>query len=41
MQQLLTIEELELLGSKLQSALKDSEESCRLPSATTRLRPAK
>lgn len=41
MQQLLSIEELELLGSKLQSALKDSDESCRLPSATTRLRPAK
>jgi hemerythrin-like domain-containing protein len=41
MQQLLSIEELGVLGSKLQSALKDSEESCRLPSATTRLRPAK
>jgi hemerythrin-like domain-containing protein len=41
MQQLLSIEELGILGSKLQSALKDSEEACRLPSATTRLRPAK
>jgi HAD superfamily phosphoserine phosphatase-like hydrolase len=41
MQQLLSIEELGILGSKLQSALKDSEEACRLPSATTRLRPLK
>jgi hemerythrin-like domain-containing protein len=41
MQQLLSNEELGALGSKLQSALKDSEEACRLPSATTRLRPAK
>lgn len=41
MQQLLSHEELGVLGSKLQSALKDGEESCRLPSAITRLRPAK
>lgn len=41
MQQLLSNEELGVLGSKLQSVLKDSEEACRLPSATTRLRPAK
>jgi hemerythrin-like domain-containing protein len=41
MQQLLSNEELGVLGSKLQSALKDSEEACRLPSATTRLRPVK
>jgi hemerythrin-like domain-containing protein len=41
MQQLLSNEELGVLGTKLESALKDSEESCRMPSATTRLRPAK
>ncbi|MFL6444229.1 MAG: hemerythrin domain-containing protein [Candidatus Sulfotelmatobacter sp.] len=41
MQQLLSNEELGVLGGKLQPALKDSEENCRLPSATTRLRPAK
>jgi hemerythrin-like domain-containing protein len=41
MQQLLSNEELGVLGSELQSALRESEESCRLPSATTRLRPAK
>ena len=41
MQQLLNNEELGVLGSKLESALKDSEESCRLPSETTRLRPLK
>jgi hemerythrin-like domain-containing protein len=41
MQQLLNNEELRVLGSKLESALKDSEESCRLPSETTRLRPLK
>jgi hemerythrin-like domain-containing protein len=41
MQQLLSNEELGLLGSKLQSVLKASEEACRLPSATTRLRPAR
>ena len=41
MQQLLSDGELRVLGGKLQSALKDSEESCRLPSATTRLRPVK
>jgi len=40
-QQLLSNEELGVLGGKLQSALKDSGESCLLPSATTRLRPAK
>jgi iron-sulfur cluster repair protein YtfE (RIC family) len=39
MQQLLSQKELGILGSKLQSALKDSEESCLLPSPTTRLRP--
>jgi hemerythrin-like domain-containing protein len=41
MQQLLSNEELGRLGSKLQSALKDTEESCLLPSQTTRLRPTK
>jgi hypothetical protein len=41
MQQLLSNEELGVLGTKLVSALKDSEESCRLPSVTTRLRPLK
>ena len=41
MQQLLSNEELGILGSKLQSALKDTEESCLLPSQTTRLRPTK
>ena len=41
MQQLLTNEQLATLGSRLQSALKDTEESCLLPSQTTRLRPAK
>ena len=41
MQQLLNNEELGILGSKLQSALKDAEESCLLPSPTTRLRPVK
>jgi hemerythrin-like domain-containing protein len=41
MQQLLSNEELGVLGTKLESALKESEETCRLPSATTRLRPAK
>jgi len=41
MQQLLGPEELGVLGRELQSALKDSDESCRLPSATTRLRPVK
>ena len=41
MQQLLSNEELGVLGSKLQSVLKDREEACRLPSATTRLRPLK
>jgi iron-sulfur cluster repair protein YtfE (RIC family) len=41
MQQLLTIEELGVLGSRLKSALQNNEESCLLPSATTRLRPLK
>jgi len=41
MQQLLSNEELGILGSKLESALKDTEESCLLPSQTTRLRPTK
>ncbi|HEX6820979.1 MAG TPA: hemerythrin domain-containing protein [Candidatus Sulfotelmatobacter sp.] len=41
MQQLLSNEELGVLGMKLESALKDSEEGCRVPSATTRLRPQK
>jgi hemerythrin-like domain-containing protein len=41
MQQLLNNDELGILGSKLQSALKDTEESCLLPSQTTRLRPTK
>ena len=41
MQQLLSNEELGILGSKLQSALKDTEESCLLPSQATRLRPTK
>jgi len=41
MQQLLSIEELGILGSTLKSALQNDEESCLLPSATTRLRPLK
>jgi iron-sulfur cluster repair protein YtfE (RIC family) len=41
MQQLLNNDELGILGSKLESALKDTEESCLLPSQTTRLRPTK
>ena len=41
MQQLLSNEKLATLGSRLQSALKDTEESCLLPSQTTRLRPTK
>ena len=41
MQQLLDKEQLEIVGSKLESALKGTDESCLLPSPTTRLRPSK
>jgi hemerythrin-like domain-containing protein len=41
MQQLLSNEELGILGSTLQAELKDTAEGCLLPSQTTRLRPTK
>lgn len=41
MQQLLSNDELAVLGSSLQSALKDAQQSCALPSEATRLRPGK
>lgn len=41
MQQLLSGDELTILGSSLQAALKETQESCLLPSETTRLRPGK
>jgi iron-sulfur cluster repair protein YtfE (RIC family) len=41
MQQLMTREELALLGEKLNDALKDATQECALPSAATKLRPAK
>ena len=41
MQQLMDPEELAVLGTKLEAALKDAEQSCILPSAATRLKPGK
>jgi hemerythrin-like domain-containing protein len=41
MQKLLSREELALLGDKLELALKNATGTCVLPSAATRLRPAK
>jgi hemerythrin-like domain-containing protein len=41
MQQLMDPEELAGLGTKLDAALKDAEQSCILPSAATRLKPGK
>jgi iron-sulfur cluster repair protein YtfE (RIC family) len=41
MQKLLSREELALLGDKLELALKNATRTCVLPSAATRLRPAK
>lgn len=41
MQRLMSREELALLGGNLEMALKDVPETCVLPSAATRLRPAK
>jgi hemerythrin-like domain-containing protein len=41
MQQLINPEELAVLGTKLDAALKDAAQSCILPSAATRLKPGK
>ncbi|HEX4664096.1 MAG TPA: hemerythrin domain-containing protein [Candidatus Sulfotelmatobacter sp.] len=41
MQELMTQEELALLGQSLDQALKDAAQTCVLPSEATRLRPAK
>jgi hemerythrin-like domain-containing protein len=41
MQQLMDREELAVLGTKLDAALKDAAQSCILPSAATRLKPGK
>jgi hemerythrin-like domain-containing protein len=41
MQELMSQEELTLLGQNLDQALKDSAQACVLPSEATRLRPAK
>ena len=41
MQQLMNPEELAVLGTKLDAALKDAAQSCILPSAATRLKPGK
>lgn len=41
MQALMTAEELINIGGRLDEALKDASQACRLPSAATRLRPAK
>lgn len=41
MQQLLSNDELKALGSSLQAALQDAQQSCILPSDATRLRPQK
>jgi iron-sulfur cluster repair protein YtfE (RIC family) len=40
-QQLMNSEELAVLGTKLDASLKDSAQSCILPSAATRLKPGK
>lgn len=41
LQQLLNTAELASIGQKLESALKDAEQSCALPIEATRLRPAR
>jgi hemerythrin-like domain-containing protein len=41
MQELMSQEELGLVGQALDQALKDSAQACILPTETTRLRPAK
>jgi hemerythrin-like domain-containing protein len=41
MQQLMSHEDLTVLGQRLAEALKEGEQSCIVPSAATRLRPAK
>jgi iron-sulfur cluster repair protein YtfE (RIC family) len=40
LQQLMTPEELTLLGSLLEAALKDAQQACLIPTDATRLRPA-
>jgi iron-sulfur cluster repair protein YtfE (RIC family) len=40
LQQLMTPEELTLLGSRLEAALKDAQQTCLIPTDATRLRPA-
>jgi len=39
MQELMTVDDLAALGSELEVALKDAEQSCFLPSEATRLKP--
>ena len=41
LQQLMTQEELEALGTQLEAALKDAAQSCALPNEVTRLKPKK
>jgi hemerythrin-like domain-containing protein len=41
MQELIKAEDLANLGSQLEDALKDANQTCALPSAATKLRPAK
>jgi hemerythrin-like domain-containing protein len=41
LQQLIKPEEFAMIGGKLERALQDAEQSCLLPSETTRIRPAK
>jgi hemerythrin-like domain-containing protein len=40
LQELMTLEELALLGHELEEALKDAAQACALPTEATRLRPA-
>jgi|SRR5208282_2366629 len=40
LQELMSKDELSVLGGKLEEALKDAEQACILPTAATRLRPA-
>jgi len=41
MQELMGREQLDLIGERLAEALKDGEQACILPNATTKLRPAR